>query len=398
MKCVLMNKNIEVLSAEYDSATGVFTDIYDIYNIKYSPYILNSFYNKVDFDKTSIRTHLSEWFKGRGIPSWRDRLDLLLHRLNITAPCELLDKAFGLSLSDQYWLKPYNSNIKYDDINFFDNDFDYAEFMEASLSKNSKIIQDISSLKTPNNTTDGMLKKAWIIEDKIRYLLKGGYKNETLQPFNEVLASEICNRLGFAHVEYTLDTYKDMVVSKCPCFITKDTELITCQQIRSNMIRHNNKDDYEDYINILELNGIKDARTKIENMYILDFLIMNEDRHLNNFGIIRDVNTLEWLDVAPIFDNGQSLNIDYYDTEEMHISGEGWEGIAVYANDKKLGTFYKHDDDKSYIFKAIIQEKIDKVHVRVEDGNNALSTDENGKFVINQRPRCYLFVHIIEEK
>lgn len=187
----------------------------------------------------------------------------------------------------------------------------------------SRIIKDVSSLKTPNNTTDGMLKKAWVIEDGVRYLLKGGYKNETLQPFNEVLASEICSRLGFDHVEYTLDTYKDMVVSKCPCFITKDMELITCQQIRCNMIRHNNKDDYEDYIIILESNGIKDARAKIENMYILDFLIMNEDRHLNNFGIIRDVNTLEWLDVAPIFDNGQSLNIDYYDSEEMHILGAG---------------------------------------------------------------------------
>ena len=58
-------------------------------------------------------------------------------------------------------------------------------------------------------------------------------------------------------------------------------------------------------------------------MYILDFLIMNEDRHLNNFGIIRDVNTLKWLDIAPIFDNGQSLNIAYYDDEELHISGEG---------------------------------------------------------------------------
>ena len=43
---------------------------------------------------------------------------------------------------------------------------------------------------------------------------------------------------------------------------------------------------------------------------------MNEDRHLNNFGIIRDVNTLKWLDVAPIFDNGQSLKIEYYDDEE----------------------------------------------------------------------------------
>ena len=26
---------------------------------------------------------------------------------------------------------------------------------------------------------------------------------------------------------------------------------------------------------------------------------------------------------APIFDNGQSLNIEYYDEEELHISGEG---------------------------------------------------------------------------
>ena len=60
MERILMNKNIEVLFAEYDSATGVFTDIYDVYNIEYSPYILNSFYNKDDFDKTSFRTHLSE--------------------------------------------------------------------------------------------------------------------------------------------------------------------------------------------------------------------------------------------------------------------------------------------------------------------------------------------------
>ena len=323
MKCILMNKNTPVLVAEYDTANGVFSKIIDVYNINYAPYILKNFYIKNDVNDTPFRTNLSEWFKGRGIPSWRDKLDLLLHRLNITVPSELLDKAFGLSLSDQYWLKPYDLEIKYDDINFFDNDFDYTEFMEASLSKNSKTIASEKALKTPNNTTDGMLKKAWIIENKTRYLLKGGYKNEILQPFNEVLASMICERLGFDHVTYTLDTYKDTVVSKCPCFINKNTELITCYQIRNNMKRHDSEEDYEDYIKKLEENNIKDARIKIENMYILDFLIMNEDRHLNNFGIIRDVNTLKWIDVAPIFDNGQSLNIEYYDDEEMHISGEG---------------------------------------------------------------------------
>ena len=316
MKCILMNKNTEVLVSEYLDNLGVFSKIYEIKNIDYAPLIINK--NKEDIIKV-----LNDWFKGRGIPLWRDKLDLLLHRLNISTPSELLDKAFGLSLSDQYWLKPYNLDICYDDINFFDNDFEYTEFMEASLSKNSKIITNDKSLRTPNNTTDGMLKKAWIIENGTRYLLKGGYKNELLQPFNEVLASEICTRLGFNHVEYSIDTYKDIVVSKCPCFINKDTELITCHQIRSDMKRHNDINDYEEYIKVLENHGIKDARIKLENMFILDFLIMNEDRHLNNFGIIRDINTLKWIDVAPIFDNGQSLNIEYYDEEELHVSGEG---------------------------------------------------------------------------
>ena len=323
MKCILMNKNTEVLVAEYNTVSKFFDRIIEVKNIDYAPYILKSFYIKDDINDTPFRTNLSEWFRGRGIPNWRDKIDLLLHRLDISAPTELLDKAFGLSLSDQYWLKPIDSNLKYDDVNFFDNDFDYAEFLEASLSLNSKIVKKETSLITPNNTTDGMLKKAWIIEDGTRYLLKGGYKNEILQPFNEVLASMICDKLGFNHVPYTLDVYKDTVVSKCPCFINKDTELITAYQIRNDMKKHDNTDDYEEYIKKLEENGISNAREKIENMYILDFLIMNEDRHLNNFGIIRDVNTLKWLDVAPIFDNGMALNIPYYDENEVIISGNG---------------------------------------------------------------------------
>ena len=323
MKCVLMNKNTEVLVAEYNEVSKFFDRIIEVKNIHYAPYIIEGIYEEGDENSNALKTNLSEWFKGRGIPSWRDKLDLLLHRLNIDTPSELLDKAFGLSLSDQYWIKPYGSNIAYDDVNFFDNDFDYAEFLEASLSLNSKVVTKEASLKTPNNTTDGMLKKAWVIEDGVRYLLKGGYKTDVLQPFNEVLASMICDRLGFSHVPYTLTTYKDQVVSKCPCFITRDTELITAYQIKNNMKRYDSREDYKAYIKKLEEEGIDNARIKMENMYILDYLIMNEDRHLNNFGIIRDVNTLKWVDVAPIFDNGQSLNVQDYNEDEVVTSGHG---------------------------------------------------------------------------
>ena len=316
MKCILMNKNTKVLSAEYHSSLGVFTDIYDIYDIDFAPVILKNVYNKEE----NLKVILSNWFKGRGIPLWRDDLDLLLAKLNISAPTELLDKAFGLSLSDQYWIKPYDSRIEYKDINFFEHDFKDTEFIDATFSNNTETSAKIS-LISPNNTTDGRLKKTWIIDDNKRYLLKGGYKSEVLQPFNEVLASMISKRLGFNYVSYTLEIVKDKVVSKCECFIDKNTELVSAYQILYNNCDKDNA--YETYIDLLEKKGIKDAKSSLENMFILDYIMLNEDRHLNNFGIIRNVETLDWIGTAPIFDTGESLNIIDYSDEEVIINGEG---------------------------------------------------------------------------
>ena len=68
-------------------------------------------------------------------------------------------------------------------------------------------------------------------------------------------------------------------------------------------------------------------------MFILDYLILNEDRHLNNFGIIRNVNNLNWIDIAPIFKNGQSLNILDYNEEELIINSQGRFFYNVYDFD-----------------------------------------------------------------
>lgn len=316
MKCILMNKNKKVLTAEYQSSLGVFTDIYNVIDIDFAPIILKNAYQLNE----DLKVSLSEWFKGRGIPSWRDDLDLLLAKLNISTPTELLDKAFGLSLSDQYWIKPFDSEIEYKDINFFEHDFEDSEFTSVTFS-NTRDSNTRISLISPNNTTDGRLKKTWIIENGKRYLLKGGYKNEVMQPFNEVLATMICERLSFKHIPYTIDVIKDKIVSKCECFINKDTELVSAYQILHNNC---NKDEaYETYIKILENNGIDKAREEIENMFILDFIMLNEDRHLNNFGIIRNVENLNWIETAPIFDTGQSLNILDYNDEELVINGDG---------------------------------------------------------------------------
>ena len=42
-------------------------------------------------------------------------------------------------------------------------------------------------------------------------------------------------------------------------------------------------------------------------MLVVDYIIANEDRHFNNFGFVRNAETLEYLGMAPVYDSGTSL-------------------------------------------------------------------------------------------
>jgi hypothetical protein len=52
------------------------------------------------------------------------------------------------------------------------------------------------------------------------------------------------------------------------------------------------------------------ARSIEPDIGAVDYLIVNADRHYNNFGTVRDAETLEWLGLAPTFDCGTSLWYD----------------------------------------------------------------------------------------
>ncbi len=317
MQVFLMNKDIQVMKLEFEVNKNLFNKVIQIKNIEYSPLsIYKTYQNNKD-----VLTEVNKWFKGRNIPIWRDDLFYLLKRLDIKTADELLMKSYALSLSDQYWIKPRKSKLKYKDVNFFENDFGYSDFLDITFSKSN--IKRKINLMTPNNTTDGRLKKTWVIEGNKRMLIKGGYKDNPIAPLNEYLASMICDVLGIKHVKYELDVINKKLVSKCEDFIDEDTELITAHSILKEDLTGNYKDIYEKYIKILESNGISDARDNLEDMILLDYLIMNVDRHLNNLGIIRDVNTLRWLRVAPIFDSGEAMNIDMLDDNTMVINENG---------------------------------------------------------------------------
>jgi hypothetical protein len=66
-------------------------------------------------------------------------------------------------------------------------------------------------------------------------------------------------------------------------------------------------DKYNDYLNACSKMGIENAREDTDKMIILDYLIRNTDRHVGNFGVLRNSQTLKWERIAPVFDNGNSL-------------------------------------------------------------------------------------------
>ena len=320
MKCILMNKNTPILLLEYNTKYNTIEKIYDIYNIEYAPL---SVYNANKNISKNLVAEVNKWFRNRGIPSWRKNIEKLLENLNVSTTEELLNKAYALSLSDQYWIKEQDSQIEWKDINFFENDFKYKAYLDISLSNSSDKRLNQAELKSPNNTTDGMLQKGWIIENGKRVLVKGIYQPSREEPINEWLASEICRRLDFYHCDYSIDIINNRIVSKCESFVTSDEEIISAYDIYNSEKKSNNVTDLEHYINILEEHNVPDERKNVENMFLLDFIIMNMDRHMKNFGVIRNVNTLEWVRTTPIFDNGESMQCDKLTSEINFTDGKG---------------------------------------------------------------------------
>lgn len=295
---ILMHKNVPVADIELDRASCSISAIGHVHDQHHVPVGIPVKRGTID------RTALNEWWKGRAIPASRDGIKDALMELKLDTPLQLLDKSLGLSLSDQYWICPSGSDAAWSKVNFFENCFsgDVGNALFGRGSSNRPI-----SLMSPDNTSDGWLKKKWTIMDGKRCLIKGGSGATQQEPYNEVLAGRIMERLGIPHVPYFLVMQDDYPYSVCEDFITPQTELITAWYVMRTRQKPNHISVYQHYLNCCEALGISGIVEALDRMIVVDYIIANEDRHQNNFGVVRNAETLEWIGAAPIYDSGSSL-------------------------------------------------------------------------------------------
>jgi len=295
----LMHRAIPVMDIELDEITGGITGLGDILNQKHIPVGIKILKNTVD------RASLNKWWINRSIPASRSGIREALEAMKLSSTQMLLIKCFGLSLSDQYWVCPKESQLEWSKVNFFNNTFseDVGNVLFGRIPDNADL-----DLMSPDNTSDGQLKKKWIIADGKRCLVKGGSAPAYQEPLNEVLATAMMRRIKtIPYVPYKLIWDDNLPYSVCEDFITPQTELVSAWHILQTKKKENHISWYQHYVDCCEELGIPHVRESLDRMLTIDFLISNTDRHFNNFGAVRDAETLEWIGAAPVFDCGTSI-------------------------------------------------------------------------------------------
>lgn len=234
------------------------------------------------------------WLETRAIDTHRANSRLLKKALRLTEKddANTVMQVNAATVTDTYWIKPLDSELVYADVKF-DNDYfstlalhgTYDSFNRAANSKHSR---------TPELTNIGSFEKCWKLIDGKWWMYKTANHKEQ---FSELFVCELGKALKMNMAEYQRG--KGYIKTKD---FTNGAS-VNLEPASAFMASNENYNDVVAALKELCPNAIPDYI----KMIFLDTILANPDRHTNNFGLLRDVNTGELIGLAPNFDNNMAL-------------------------------------------------------------------------------------------
>ena len=269
--------------------------------------------------------YLRNWWDHRRAPIGQGKIREVLEENGIADTGDYLLRNLGISLTDYYWMKPVDSSLRWKDVNLFDNSFRSGALHRFRSGKGYG--SDYSGI-TPDSSLRGDLEKSWVIRNGKRCLIKGNHGILSIESINEVIASRFHKAQGYRN--YT--PYHLLRINKKPydfgciaeAFTDEKHEFVSANAVISSEKKPHGMSDYEHFINVCGMHGMDTdlLRRDLEYQIMSDYILTNTDRHMENLGVIRDADTLEFIRMAPIFDTGRAFT----------------PGFAVPADDSELRT------------------------------------------------------------
>lgn len=245
---------------------------------------------------------MKKWWEMRTVPASRRAVQEMIKKSGCINPEGYLAKNLALSMTDNYWLKPDGSNLKYANVKF-----------ENLIGYNGGHIpyHNITSFD-PNASLGGQMDKYWDLSQSPPALVKESYRYYGQQGINEVFATMIHEAQGskIPFVKYTVAETDDRgIMCMCDAFTSENIEFISAYEIIESIKNKNEQSLYDAYISICIKNGIDEESIQnfMDYQTMTDFLISNTDEHLLNFGVLRNAESMSLIGPAPIFDSGNSM-------------------------------------------------------------------------------------------
>ena len=309
----LMNKDNKVIKFTVKDSLINRYEVIDVYNKKLLPVLMR---NNLEY--------LQTWLDNRVIPTNRVHLQRLLESINKTDAdrFSLLIENHACSLNDTFWIKreseinPINNmELQWKDVSLYKG-FKESLGMVTFFGNTSSLG---GRLRSPEITGQGALSKAWRIVDRDIILYKRGTEigvNSGNEPYSELIASKIAVLCNINHVRYNLDRWNGILCSTCKLYTTEDIGYIPMSEYLESEYSRSTPWTFDKVLKIIP----KEFVQEFYDMIVFDYIIENEDRHFNNFGLLVDNNTMDIIGFMPLFDNGFSLltlqtkdDLEYYD-------------------------------------------------------------------------------------
>ena len=205
----------------------------------------------------------------------------------------------------------------------------------------------------------GTEKKLGILIDGFPYMLKFQKRTPFGLRFNtisEYIGCHVYQMLGFNCQDTFLGTYEGQNVVACKDFVTDGFQFVPFNDVGESTIEEDKEQyqySYDDIMLLLSANkkltNVEETISSFFEIYIVDALLGNFDRHGGNWGFLKKDNKYY---LAPVFDNGSCLFPSMVDEDEMKqiIDDEEQINMRVYTFPTSQ---IKLDGNKSSYFEVI---------------------------------------------
>ncbi len=256
--------------------------------------------------------NLDSFIANRRAPKQRENIEELLRLSGCNTMQGFLDISHALSLVDTFWVKRADSELGWKNVSLYTHPFN--EVIAKTAFEGGLHGRQLSTT-SPEYGTDGSFAKCWIREgEQIRMLKRGssGARNAGLEPYSEYYASQLVKAFTEEFVSYGLRRHNGRICSVCDLFTSEDYGYLPYAAVDPG------NTTLKDVLRKMQEFGLEE---KVKRMFVIDAVILNEDRHKNNFGFIVDNRTQEVVGMAPLFDHNISL-LPYAEEGEFVYGGD----------------------------------------------------------------------------